>query len=93
MQEKEEKTDREQVMDMIRMRKKEGDRLAKLIIVEFKSEYDKWTVLANKSDLREKNVYEKFFRAGCVKRGTGEASGKSSGTESRMGGKRVEKRN
>ena len=25
-----------------------------------------------------------FFRAGCVKRGTGEASGKSSGTESRM---------
>ena len=26
-----------------------------------------------------------FFRAGFVKRGTGEASGKSSGTESRMG--------
>ena len=64
MQEKEEKTDREQVMDMIgdmgvrvredeevdlvRMRKKEGDGLARPIIVEFKSEYDKWTVLSNK---------------------------------------------
>ena len=29
-----------------------------------------------------------FFRAGCVERGTGEASGKSSGTESRMGEER-----
>ena len=26
-----------------------------------------------------------FYRAGCVERGTGEASIKSSGTESRMG--------
>ena len=52
----------------------------------------KWTVLRNKSDLWEKNVYKKVFRAGCVERGTGEASGKSSGTESRMG-KNVEKRN
>ena len=101
MQEKEDKTDREQVLDMIgdmgvrvreedvvdvvRMRKKEGVGLARPIIVEFKSEYDKWTVLRNKSDSREMNVYKKFFRAGCVERGTGEASGKSSGTESRMG--------
>ena len=77
MQEKEEKMDREQVLDMIgdmgvrvreeevvdvvRMRKKEGVGLARLIIVEFKSEYDKWTVLRNKSDLREMNVYKKFF--------------------------------
>ena len=29
-----------------------------------------------------------FFRAGCVERGMGEASGKSSGTESRMGEER-----
>ena len=29
-----------------------------------------------------------FFRAGSVERGTGEASGKSSGTESRMGEER-----
>ena len=77
MQDKEEKTDREQVMDMIgdmgvrvrdeevedvvRMRKKEGDGLGKSIIVEFRSKYDKWTVLSNKSDLSEINVYKKFF--------------------------------
>ena len=80
-QEKEEKTDKEQVMDMIgdmgvRVReegtcgKKEGDGLAKPITVGFKSEYDKWTVLRNKSDLREMNVYKKVFRAGCVESGT-----------------------
>ena len=34
----------EEVVDVVRIRKKEGDWLAKLIIVEFKSEYDKWTV-------------------------------------------------
>ena len=33
-----------------------------------------------------------FFRAGCVERGTEEASGKSSGTESRIGEKNVEKK-
>ena len=73
MQVKEGKTDREQVMDMngdmgvrvrdeevvdvVRIRKKEGVGLARPIIVEFKSEYDKWTVFNNKSDLREMNVY------------------------------------
>ena len=77
MQEKEEKSDREQVMDMIgdmgvrvrdeevvdvvRLRKKEGVGLARPIIVEFKGEYDKWTVLRNKSDLREMNVNKKGF--------------------------------
>ena len=30
---------------VVRMRKKEGVELARPIIVEFKSEYDKWTVL------------------------------------------------
>ena len=35
--------------------------MARPIIVEFKSQYDKWTVLRNKSDLREMNVYKKFF--------------------------------
>ena len=68
----------EEVVDVLRMRKKEGDGLARPFIVEFKSQYDKWTVLRNKSDLRELNVYNMFFRAGCVERGTGEASGKSS---------------
>ena len=51
----------EEVVDVVRMRKKEGVVLARPIIVEFKSEYDKWTVLRNKSDLREMNVYKKFF--------------------------------
>ena len=46
---------------MVRRRKKEGVGLARPIIVEFKSEYDKWTVLRNKSDLLEMNVYKKFF--------------------------------
>ena len=80
---------------VVRMRKREGDGLAIPIIVEFKSEYDKWTVLRKKSYLREINVYKKVFRAGCVERGTGEASGKRSGMESKMGDERekVEKRN
>ena len=30
-------------------------------------------------------MYENFFREGCVKRGTGETSGRSLGTECRMG--------
>ena len=33
----------------------------------------------------------RLFRAGCDERGTGEASGKSSGTESRMGEERKKK--
>ena len=47
----------EEVVDVVRMRKKEGVGLTIPFIVEFKSEYDKWTVLRNKSDLREMNVY------------------------------------
>ena len=42
----------EDVLDIIRMRKKECDETVKPVIVEFKSEYDKWTVLRNKADLR-----------------------------------------
>ena len=77
MQGEGEKTDKEQVMDMIRdmgvrvreqevvdvlrMRMKEGYGLTRPIIVEFKSEHDKWTVLRNKSDLPEMNVYTKFL--------------------------------
>ena len=37
------------------MRKKYEGRSTRPIIVEFKTEYDKWTVLRNKSDLREIN--------------------------------------
>ena len=38
-----------------------GSRVGRPIIVEFKSEYDKWTVLRNKLDLWEMNMYTKFF--------------------------------
>ena len=40
---------------------KEG--LIRLIMVEFRTKYDKWTVLRNKSDLREMNEYKNVFRA------------------------------
>ena len=33
---------------MVMMRQKKGDGLARLIMVESKSKYDKWTVLRNK---------------------------------------------
>ena len=51
----------EEEVDVVRMRKKEGVGLARPTIVEFKSEYDKWTVLRNKLDLREMNVYKIFL--------------------------------
>ena len=59
----------EDVSDIIRMRKKKGDETVKPVIVELKSEYDKWMVSRNKDDLREIEEY-KIFRAGSVKRGT-----------------------
>ena len=51
----------EDVADIIRMRKKYGDEAVKLVIIEFKNEYDKWMVLRNKADLREKEEYTSFF--------------------------------
>ena len=51
----------EDVSDIIRMRKKEGDETVKPVIVEFKSEYDKWAVLMNKADLREIEEYKSFL--------------------------------
>ena len=42
----------EDVADKIRMRKKDGDEAVKPVIIEFKSEYDKWMVLRNKAALR-----------------------------------------
>ena len=42
----------EDVSDIIRMRKKEGDEAVKPVSVEFESEYEKWTVLINKADSR-----------------------------------------
>ena len=38
----------EDVTDIVRMRKKYGDEALKPVIIEFKSEYEKWTVLRSK---------------------------------------------
>ena len=46
---------------MVRMRKKDEGGSIRPIIVEFRTEYDKWTVLRNKSDLREMNEYRSVF--------------------------------
>ena len=51
----------EDVADIIRMRKKDGDETVKPVIIEFKSEYDKWMVLINKADLREMEEYKNFL--------------------------------
>ena len=49
----------EEIVDVVRMRKKdEGGSIRPIIVV-----YDKWTVLRNKSDLREMNEYRSVFRA------------------------------
>ena len=41
--------------------KKEGEEIIKPIIVEFHSEYNKWTVLRRKSVLRDMNDYNVFL--------------------------------
>ena len=58
----------EDAADIIRMRKKDRDEAMTPVIIEFKSEYDKWVVLSNKFDLREKEEYKSFFGTGFVKR-------------------------
>ena len=40
-------------MDVIRLRQKENGPIVRPIIVEFRSEYDKWTVMRMKAKLRE----------------------------------------
>ena len=41
------------------------------IIIEFRAEYDKWTVLRNKADLQEINEYKNVFLEQDVLRGKG----------------------
>ena len=41
----------------MRMRKNDVGGVIRPIIVEFRAEYDKWTVLRNKADFREMNEY------------------------------------
>ena len=52
-----------EIVDIVRMRKNDEGGSIRLIMVEFRTKYDKWTVLRNKSDLREMNEYRNVFRA------------------------------
>ena len=52
----------EDVSDIFRIRKKEADEAVKPVIVEFDSEYEKWTVLRNKADLIETEEYKSFLK-------------------------------
>ena len=51
----------EEIVDVVRMRKKDEGGPIRPIIVEFRTEYDKWTVLRNKSNLWEMNEYRSVF--------------------------------
>ena len=48
-------------MDVVRLRQKENGPIIRPIIVEFRSEYDKWTVMRMKATLRECEVYGSVF--------------------------------
>ena len=51
----------EEIVDVVRMRKKDEGGSIRPIIAEFRTEYDKWTVLRNKSDLQEMTDYRSVF--------------------------------
>ena len=72
------------------MRKKDKGGSIRPIIVELKTEYDKWTVLRNTSDLREINEYRNVFRAGCIEGRKRKEANNDSGKEGGMGAERGE---
>ena len=49
------------VVDVVRLRQKENGPIIRPIIVEFRSEYDKWTVMRMKAKLRECEEYRSVF--------------------------------
>ena len=49
------------VVDVVRLRQKENGPIIRSIIVEFRSEYDKWTVMRMKAKLRECEEYRSVF--------------------------------
>ena len=49
------------VVDEVRLTQKENCLIIRLIIVEFRSEYDKWTVMMMKAKLRECEEYRSVF--------------------------------
>ena len=73
------------------MRKKDKGGSIRPIIVELKTEYDKWTVLRNTSDLREINEYRNVFRAGCIEGRKRKEANNDSGKEGGMGSERGER--
>ena len=55
------------IVDVVWLRQKENCPIIRPIIVEFRSEYDKWTVMRMKTMLRECEGYRSvFFRDGSV---------------------------
>ena len=57
------------VVDMVRLRQKENGHIIMPIIVEFRSEYDKWIVMRMKAKLRECEEYISVFLEMDLSRG------------------------
>ena len=53
------------VVDVVRLRQKENGPIIRPILVEFRSEYDKWTVIRMKVKLRECGEYRSVFLEIC----------------------------
>ena len=71
------------VVDVVRLRQKENGPIIRPIIVEFRSEYDKWTVIRMKVKLRECEEYRSVFRDGSVEGRERGKEGKSNKAERR----------
>ena len=52
------------IVDMVRLRQKENGPIIRQIIVEFRSEYDKWTVMRMKTKLTECEEYISVLEMG-----------------------------
>ena len=71
------------VVDVVRLRQKENCPIIRPITVEFRSEYDKWTVMRMKAKLRECEEYRSVFRDGSVEGRERGKEGKSNEAERR----------
>ena len=67
------------VVDVVRLRQRENDPNIRPIIVEFRSEYDKWTVMRMKAKLRECEEYRRRRERG--KEGKSRAAERRENTE------------
>ena len=71
------------VVDVVRLRQKENGPIIRPIIVEFRSEYDKWTVMKMKAKLRECEEYRSVFLEMDLSREERGKEGKSNEAERR----------